>query len=188
MHKKPNHPIVYPKIVQVLASPPAPRDPVVTMIQPEQPQNVVDLWFQLFFDILRIDQLIEKLCNVLYLVLWNEESMELRIRTNILEKSTQRVQRRKVQTGKEFRLVVQLDEFDIKDVMLDIGSNVNILPKNTWEALGKPQLTYSPIQQIMANQYCIFPIGRLENVEIDVAGVNIVVDFQVIKIMGDKDP
>jgi hypothetical protein len=40
----------------------------------------------------------------------------------------------------------------------------------------------------MANQYCIFPIGRLENVEIDVAGVNIVVDFEVIGIMGDKDP
>jgi hypothetical protein len=40
----------------------------------------------------------------------------------------------------------------------------------------------------MANQYCIFPIGRLENVEIDVAGVKTVADFEVIKIMGDKDP
>jgi hypothetical protein len=40
----------------------------------------------------------------------------------------------------------------------------------------------------MANQYCILPIGRLENVEIDVAGVKTVADFEVIKIMGDKDP
>jgi hypothetical protein len=40
----------------------------------------------------------------------------------------------------------------------------------------------------MANQYCIFPIGRLENVEIDVAGVKTVADFEVIEIMGDKDP
>jgi hypothetical protein len=40
----------------------------------------------------------------------------------------------------------------------------------------------------MANQYCIFPIGRLENVEIDVVGVKTVADFEVIKIMGDKDP
>jgi hypothetical protein len=40
----------------------------------------------------------------------------------------------------------------------------------------------------MANQYCIFPIGRLENVEIYVAEVNTVVDFEVIEIMGDKDP
>jgi hypothetical protein len=40
----------------------------------------------------------------------------------------------------------------------------------------------------MANQYCIFPIGRLENVEMDVAGVKTTVDFEVIEIMGDKDP
>jgi hypothetical protein len=40
----------------------------------------------------------------------------------------------------------------------------------------------------MANQYCIFPIGRLENVEIDVVGVNTIADFEVIEIMGDKDP
>jgi hypothetical protein len=40
----------------------------------------------------------------------------------------------------------------------------------------------------MANQYCIFPIGRLENVEIDVVGVKTIVDFEVIEIMGDKDP
>jgi hypothetical protein len=40
----------------------------------------------------------------------------------------------------------------------------------------------------MANQYCIFPMGRLENAEIDVVGVNIVADFEVIKIMGDKEP
>jgi hypothetical protein len=62
-----------------------------------------------------------------------------------LWKNTQRVKRRKIWTGKEFRLASQLDEFDIKDVMLDLGSNFNILPKNTWEDLGKPQLTYSPI-------------------------------------------
>ena len=72
--------------------------------------------------------------------------------------------------------------------MLDLGSDVNILPKITWEALGKPQLTYSPIQLIMANQYCIFPIGRLENVEIDVVGVKTIAYFKVIEIMGDKDP
>jgi len=39
----------------------------------------------------------------------------------------------------------------------------------------------------MANQYCIFPIGRLEG-EVDVAGVNTWADFEVIEIVGDKDP
>jgi hypothetical protein len=81
-----------------------------------------------------------------------------------------------------------LDDFEIKDVMLDLGSNVNFLPKKTWEALGKSRLAYSPIQLRMENQYYIFPIGRLENVEINVAGVKIVANFEFIEIMGDKDP
>jgi hypothetical protein len=72
--------------------------------------------------------------------------------------------------------------------MLDLGFDVNILPKKTWESLGKPRMAYSPIQLRMENQYYIFPIGRLENVEIDVVGVKTVADFKVIEIMGDKDP
>jgi hypothetical protein len=96
MQEKPLQPIVYPKMAEVPASPPTPRNSVVILRQPEQPQNVVDLWFQLFSDIMGNDQLIEKFCNVLYLVLGNEEPLEERIRANIPEKSTQRVQRRKV--------------------------------------------------------------------------------------------
>ena len=88
MQEKPPHPIVYPKIVEVPASPPAPRNPVVPMRQHEQPQNVVDLWFQLFFDILWNDQLTEKFRNALHLVLGNEEPTKARIRNNIPEKST----------------------------------------------------------------------------------------------------
>lgn len=54
--------------------------------------------------------------------------------------------------------------------------------------MGKPQPKYSPIQLRMENQYCIFPIGRLENVEVDVARVKTHTEFEVIDIMGDKDP
>ena len=73
-------------------------------------------------------------------------------------------------------------------MMLDLGLDVNILPRKTWEAMGKPQLKYSLIQLRMANQYCILPIGRLENVEVDVVRVKIYIEFEVIDIMGDKDP
>nr|KUM51437.1 hypothetical protein ABT39_MTgene1285 [Picea glauca]QHR88249.1 hypothetical protein Q903MT_gene2262 [Picea sitchensis] len=45
--------------------------------------------------------------------------------------------------------------------MLDLGSDVNIFPNKSWEALGSPKFLYSPIQLRMANQYYIFPIGRL---------------------------
>jgi hypothetical protein len=85
-----------------------------------------------------------------------------------------------VRKGKEFRLEAQLYYFEIKYVMLCLGSDVNILPKKTWEALGKPHLVYSPIQLRMENQYCISPVGRLENVEIDVARVNTTANFDVI--------
>jgi hypothetical protein len=40
----------------------------------------------------------------------------------------------------------------------------------------------------MENQYCILLVGRLENVEVYVAGVKMTIDFKVIEIMGDKEP
>jgi hypothetical protein len=54
--------------------------------------------------------------------------------------------------------------------------------------MGKPKLVYSPIQLRMANQYCIFPVGRLEDVEVDLARVKTYIDFEVINIMDEKDP
>jgi hypothetical protein len=91
MREKPPQYIVYPKIVQVPASPPTGRNPVVIPRQPKKPQNVVDLWFQLFSDILGNDQLTKKFHNALYLVLGNEEPLKARIGANLPEKSTQRV-------------------------------------------------------------------------------------------------
>lgn len=40
----------------------------------------------------------------------------------------------------------------------------------------------------MANKYCILPIGILEGLKVDVAGVKTHAYFEVIDIMGDKDP
>lgn len=54
--------------------------------------------------------------------------------------------------------------------------------------MGNPKLVYSPIKLRMANQYRIFPIIRLNNIEVDLAGVKTVADFEVKKIMDDKDP
>lgn len=70
--------------------------------------------------------------------------------------------------------------------MLDLGSDVDISPKKTWEAMGKPKLVYSPIQLQMDNQFCIYPVGRLQNVEVGLDGVKTMADFEVIEIMGDE--
>jgi hypothetical protein len=55
--------------------------------------------------------------------------------------------------------------------MIDFVFDVNILPRKTWEAMGNPKIVYSPIQLFLENQYCIYPIGRLQNVEVDLARV-----------------
>lgn len=96
---------------------------------------------------------------------------------NLPERHSNRVRRRKRRTGKEFRLDAQVDGYYIQYVMLDLRSDVTILPKKSWESMGKPQLIFSPIQLRMANQYRIFPIGRLKNVEVDLAGVKTTADF-----------
>jgi len=48
-------------------------------------------------------------------------------------------------TGREMRLNAQIGEYDMTDVILDLGSEVNVLTKKTWEQMGKPTLDWSPI-------------------------------------------
>ena len=54
--------------------------------------------------------------------------------------------------------------------------------------MGNPKLVYSPIQLHMTNKYCIYPIGRTQNVWLDLANIKTIIDFEVIEIMGEKDP
>ena len=50
------------------------------------------------------------------------------------------------------RLNAQIGAYDLPDVILDLGSDVNVLTKQTWEHMGKPALAWSPIQLRLANQ------------------------------------
>lgn len=43
--------------------------------------------------------------------------------------------------SKEFIFGAHVGEFEMDNIILDLGSDVNILPKNTWEIMGKPKLT-----------------------------------------------
>jgi hypothetical protein len=56
-------------------------------------------------------------------------------------------------------MTTELGGYDMDGVMLDLGSDVNILPKKSWEVMGKPKLVWSPIQLRLSNQYKIYPIG-----------------------------
>jgi hypothetical protein len=74
------------------------------------------------------------------------------------------------------------------DIILDIGSEVNVLPKMTWKCMGEPTLGYSSVQLKLTNQHRILPIGRLKGVTVDLDGVCTKPDFEVIEIVDDTTP
>ena len=72
--------------------------------------------------------------------------------------------------------------------MLDLGSEVNVLPKATWQCMGEPTLGYSIVQLKLANQHRVLPIGRLKGVTIDLDGVHTKAYFEVIEIVDGTTP
>jgi hypothetical protein len=106
---------------------------------------------------------------------------------NLLERYTSIIQSRKKRSKREFRLKAHIEDCEISNFMLDFGSDVNIVPTNTWEAMGKPNIDYSHGQLRMANQYCIYHIVRLQKIEVDISRIKTIIDFEVNGIMGEKD-
>ena len=90
--------------------------------------------------------------------------------------------------GKEMWLTAHIGDYKMDQVILDLGSNVNILPKQTWKHMGEPKLERSTVQLRTANQQKITPLGRLPRIMIDIEGVKILADFKVIEVMEDGDP
>jgi hypothetical protein len=74
------------------------------------------------------------------------------------------------------------------DIILDLGSEVNVLPKKTWKCMGDPMLGYSPVQLKLANQHRVLLIGRLKGVTVDLDRVHTKVDFEAIEIVDDTTP
>jgi hypothetical protein len=66
---------------------------------------------------------------------------------------------KKRRTNKELHLNAQIGEYDIDYVILDLGSEVNVMIKKTWALMLKTRLIYSPIRVRMANQQAIGPFG-----------------------------
>jgi hypothetical protein len=55
-------------------------------------------------------------------------------------------------TNKELRLSVQIGEYDMDNVILDLGLDVNVLPRKTWEMMGKQNLVWSIVQLRLVSQ------------------------------------
>ena len=87
-----------------------------------------------------------------------------------IEKKVNQV-RQKCKIGFKLRMNVQIGDYERDYIILDLGSYVNILTRQTWESMGNPRLEWSPIQPCLSNQVKVLPIGRLSNVIIDVEGL-----------------
>jgi hypothetical protein len=85
-------------------------------------------------------------------------------------------------------LNANIGDFNMGDIILDLGSEVNVLPKKTWEAMGEPQLGYSPIQLKLENQHRVVPLGILKGIPVDLDGICTMEDFEVIDIVDNTTP
>jgi hypothetical protein len=61
--------------------------------------------------------------------------------------------------NKELYLNAQIGEYDIDYVVLNLGSEVNVMMKQTWALMGKSRLIYSPIKLRMDNKKDVSPFG-----------------------------
>jgi hypothetical protein len=69
----------------------------------------------------------------------------------LLNKSIHQISKKR-RTNKELHLSAQIGDYDVDYVVLDLGSEVNLMTKQTRALMGKPKLIYSPIRIRMANQ------------------------------------
>ena len=49
------------------------------------------------------------------------------------------------------RLSAGIGSYEMDEVVLDLGSEVNVMTKQTWEIMAKPKLEFSPIHLRLAN-------------------------------------
>ena len=75
-------------------------------------------------------------------------------------------------TRQEMWLTVRIGDYEMDHIILDLGSDANVLPRQMWERMGKPTLQWSPIQLRMVNQQKILPMGRLQGITVDIEGAS----------------
>ena len=85
-------------------------------------------------------------------------------------------------------LSVVIGSYEMDEVVLDLGSEVNVMTKQTWEIMAKPKLAFSPIQLRLANQQRVITLGHLSNIPVNLEGVRNLADFEVIEIIDDSTP
>ena len=81
-----------------------------------------------------------------------------------------------------------IGDYDMDYIILDLGLDVNILTRKTWESMNNPRLDQSHVQLRLENQSKVLPIGKLSQLPVEVEGLRKYVDFKVIDIDDDTKP
>ena len=92
----------------------------------------------------------------------------------------------KKKMGKEMHMNIQIGDYEVDSVILDLGSDVNILTKQTWKKMGRLTLGWSLVQLHLANQAKVQPIGWVSSLVVDVEGMKTHANFDVIEIVNGE--
>ena len=118
-----------------------------------------------FLHLLTNEEAIQWLVDILSIL--KDESTKPRISKNIAYMTSN------TQNDFDPQVDLKINESLIPKVVLDFGSQVNILTKNTWEKLGRPQLVKSNYYLKLDDQGLIELLGLCKNVETTIMGISV---------------
>lgn len=72
--------------------------------------------------------------------------------------------------------------YNIPQVVVDFGSQVNVLLRSTWIKIGRPQLQELGIYIRLEDQGLIAPIGVLKKAKTSIMAITTMIDYEVIDI------
>ena len=81
------------------------------------------------------------------------------------------------------RMNIQIRDYEVDSVILDLRSDVNILTKPNWQLMGNPILGWSPGKLRLSNHAKVQPIGRVSKPVVDVEGMKTYADFDLIEVV-----
>jgi hypothetical protein len=142
--------------------------------------SMIKSFLQSYFKLLNNPSSIKVLKNML-------EICSIEVEGKLEHKTINHLHTRR-RTSREFQLNANIGYFNMGDIILDLGSDVNVLPKKTWKCMGEPTLGYSPIQIKIENQQNVLPIGRIKGLTVDIDGVHTKANFEVIEIVDGTTP
>ena len=82
---------------------------------------------------------------------------------------------------------MQIGNYDIDYIILDLSSYVNILTRQTWESMGMLSLVWYFFKLRLANKSKGFPIGWPTQVLFKIEGLKMYTYFEVIYIVDDTN-